>query len=90
MIALMVDIPEEEQAAALRAVATCAQERDQAESWMTERVRLAAVAAVQTGAQRSRIAKLAGVSPNTFYGWLADAGVEVRAKKAPAKKAGAK
>ncbi|MEV7776567.1 hypothetical protein [Kitasatospora sp. NPDC086791] len=85
----MVEIPEEAQAAALRAVATRAREREQAEYWMLERVRESVIEAVQAGAMRSRVSKLAGISPNTLTAWMRDAGIEVRAK-APAKKAGAK
>ncbi|MFG3230030.1 hypothetical protein ACGF07_35320 [Kitasatospora sp. NPDC048194] len=80
----MVEIPEERQAEALRAVAVAATERAVAEEWMTDRVRAAAVAAAQAGAQRNRIKDLAGVSPNTLAAWLRAAGLEVRAKR-PAK-----
>lgn len=74
----MTEIPEEAQARALRVVAQAAAERAAREAELERAVREAAITAVQTGAQRTRVQKLSGVSPKTFYAWLADAGIAVR------------
>lgn len=77
----MVEIPEEQQAAALREVAEIGARRTQllAEAeQLNGPLREAAVSAARIGAQRSRIRELAGVSSKTLYGWLDEEGLEVR------------
>lgn len=77
----MSEIPEERQAAALRSVVEAAAARDAAQAALAERVadlERAAVAAAETGAPRTRIRTLAGVSSKTFYAWLGEAGLDVR------------
>jgi hypothetical protein len=85
-----MELPEEAQAAALRELATLGAERAallaQANELLT-RIQPAAIAAVRTGASRNRIRELSGVSPGTFYGWLEEAGIEVRAKRPAQRKA---
>jgi O-methyltransferase involved in polyketide biosynthesis len=80
----MVDLPEEQQAAALRRVAELSAQRtaalEQADA-ITAELREAAISAARTGAQRGRIRQLAKVSPNTLTSWLESAGLEVRPKK---------
>jgi hypothetical protein len=80
----MVELPEEQQAAALRRVAEIGKERAEllakAEA-LTEPLRDAAVEADRAGAGRSRIRELAGVSSKTLYAWLESAGLEVRPKR---------
>ncbi|AYV33174.1 hypothetical protein EES41_41080 (plasmid) [Streptomyces sp. ADI95-16] len=83
----MPGIPEEAQAEALRAVAEASLRRAETIAQLDRDLREAVLAAVRTGANRSRIRSLAGISPNTLYGWLAAEGIEIRAK-APAKKKG--
>lgn len=81
----MVDIPEEQQAAALRRVAELSAQRTEAlerADAITAELREASIAAARTGAQRGRIRTLAKVSPNTLTGWLSSAGLEVRPKRA--------
>ncbi|MFJ7250905.1 hypothetical protein ACIQWA_40595 [Kitasatospora sp. NPDC098652] len=86
----MVELPEEAQVAALRRLAELGAKRaellSKAEELLKE-IEPAAIEAVRTGAGRNRIRELSGVSPGLFYGWLETAGIEVRTKKAPAKKA---
>ncbi|GHJ24442.1 hypothetical protein [Streptomyces albus] len=80
----MVEIPEEAHANALRSVAHAAADRDAAQAELQRRtnaLRDAAVAAARAGAARTRIKALAGVSSRTLYGWLTDAGIEVRPKR---------
>ncbi|MCX4808994.1 hypothetical protein OG594_46940 [Streptomyces sp. NBC_01214] len=77
----MSEIPEEAQAAALRAVVEAATARDEAQDVVAERVadlQQVCVAAAATGASRTRIRTLAGVSSKTFYEWLNAAGLDVR------------
>ncbi|MER6257809.1 hypothetical protein ABT224_41480 [Streptomyces sp. NPDC001584] len=81
----MPAIPEEAQAEALRAVAEVSLRRAETITELDRELRAAALAAVRTGANRSRIRALAGISPKTLYAWLAEEGIEVRAK-APARK----
>lgn len=50
---------------------------------LTAPLREASIAAARADAGRSRIRELAGVSSKTLYGWLAEAGIEVRTKKTP-------
>ena len=79
----MSEIPEEQQAAALKAVAEAAAERDAAQVVLDERtanLSKVAVNAARIGAGRTRIRQLAGVSSKTLYAWLTAAGVEVRGK----------
>jgi hypothetical protein len=80
----MVDIPEEQQAAALRRVAELSAQRTEAlekADAITAELKEASIAAARTGAQRGRIRALAKVSPNTLTGWLSSAGLEVRPKR---------
>nr|MDT0522087.1 hypothetical protein [Streptomyces sp. DSM 41633] len=83
----MPAIPEEAQAEALRAVAEVSLRRTEETARLDRELREATLTAVRTGAPRSRIRALAGISPNTLYAWLAEEGIEVRAK-APARKKG--
>ncbi|MFJ8629020.1 hypothetical protein ACIRD3_40070 [Kitasatospora sp. NPDC093550] len=87
-----MEIPEVAQAAALADLATLGHDRAellrQADELLTK-IRPAAVRAVQAGAGRNRVRELAGVSTTLFYGWLEDAGIEIR-PQAPAKKQAAK
>ncbi|MGC0319303.1 hypothetical protein [Kitasatospora acidiphila] len=83
----MVDLPEEQQAVALREVAEVGAQRSAAlaeAERLTEPLRAAAVNAARAGANRNRIRELAGVSSKTLYGWLESAGLEIRPKR-PAK-----
>ncbi|MFE3585077.1 hypothetical protein [Streptomyces vinaceus] len=82
----MAAIPEEAQAAALRTLAEVTLRRAEITAQLDRELRDAALAAVRTGANRSRIRALAGVSSKTLYGWLAEEGIEVRAKAPAAKK----
>jgi transposase-like protein len=87
----MVEIPEEQHGPALRRVAQAAARRADAMAEVdrrTEELREAAVQAAQVGAGRSRIRELAQVSPTTLYGWLNDAGVEIRAKRPAGERTG--
>ncbi|MEU7191744.1 hypothetical protein [Streptomyces sp. NPDC045369] len=81
----MVQIPEEGQAAALRAVARAKRERDEAVARHDARVQAAAIDAARAGATRTRIKELAGVSSRTLYGWLAEAGLDIRPKRPAAR-----
>ncbi|MFD6187136.1 hypothetical protein [Streptomyces goshikiensis] len=77
----MVEIPEEAQAAALRAVVAAAAARDEAQAHLAARVselEAAAVAAAEVGAARTRIRQLARVSSKTLYTWFEAAGLDVR------------
>ncbi|MFI1890740.1 hypothetical protein [Streptomyces jumonjinensis] len=82
-------IPEEEQAAALRAVADAGARRAallaQADEILDGEIRPAAVHAAQVGADRNRIRELARVGPAKLYEWLQEAGLPVRPKR-PAQK----
>ncbi|MFE1145512.1 MULTISPECIES: hypothetical protein [Streptomyces] len=84
----MVDLPEEAQAAALRAVAEIGAKRTDhltKADELTAPLREAAITAAKTGAGRNRIRELAGVSPKTLYAWLTAAGLDVRTKASPKK-----
>ncbi|MFF5491538.1 hypothetical protein [Streptomyces virginiae] len=85
----MSEIPEEQQAAALRAVKDAGARRAallrQAEEILAKEIKPAAVKAARLGAGRSRIRELAGVGPSVLYRWLGEAGIPVRDKSAPAK-----
>ncbi|MET8566159.1 hypothetical protein ABZV75_38460 [Streptomyces flaveolus] len=78
-------LPEEEQAAALRAVQEAGARRAallaQAEQILTDEIRPAAVRAARAGAGRSRIRELAQVGPAVLYRWFAEAGIPVRDKR---------
>lgn len=74
------EIPEERQAAALRAVADAVAERDRLTAQAQAVVEQRAVEAARLGASRTRVRQVAGVSPRVFYRWLEDAGIPVRAK----------
>lgn len=81
MLAPMTEIPEEQQAAALRAVVAAADARDQAQAELDARTKEladAAVEATRLGAVRTRIRQYAKVSSKTYYLWLAAAGIDVR------------
>lgn len=79
----MVDLPEEQQATALRRVAEIGKERAdllaKAEA-LTEPLREACIEAASAKAGRSRIRELAGISSKTLYSWLGEAGLQVRGK----------
>ncbi|MEV5567655.1 hypothetical protein AB0L54_33090 [Streptomyces sp. NPDC052196] len=81
----MTEIPEEQQAAALRKVAEAGARRAdllaEAERILTEEIRPRAVEAARTGAGRTRIRELARVGPAVLYRWLEDAGIEIRPKR---------
>lgn len=83
----MIDIPEEQQSAALRAVAEAGSRRaallDQADKILAEEIRPRAIEAARLGAGRSRIRELARVGPSKLYEWLDEAGLPVRPKKRP-------
>ena len=84
----MVEIPEEEQVAALRSVAEIAARRNAAlaeAERITGELRKAAVHAARVGAGRTRIRELAQVGPRLLYSWWEEAGIEVRTKKPPRK-----
>ncbi|MFI5868372.1 hypothetical protein [Streptomyces sp. NPDC051546] len=86
----MVEIPEKKRTEALTELAQISAERDAAQAEVDrimERLRAASVHAAETGASRSRVRELAKVSSRTLYGWLNEAGLEVRAKRPSAKKA---
>ncbi|MFJ6701129.1 hypothetical protein ACIQM4_34450 [Streptomyces sp. NPDC091272] len=79
-----MEIPEKKQAEALARVAEVGTQRAAAlaeAERLTGPLRAAAVAAAKEGAGRNRIRELAGVSPNTLYKWLTEAGLDVRPKK---------
>lgn len=76
----MTEIPEEQQAAALRAVIAAADARDQAQAELdarTKELAEASVEATRVGAVRTRIRRYAKVSSKTYYAWLAAAGIDV-------------
>ncbi|MEV5205674.1 hypothetical protein [Streptomyces sp. NPDC053720] len=83
----MTEIPEEQQAAALRIVADAGARRTEllteAERILTEEIKPAAIAAARTGAERNRIRELARVGPTMLYRWIEEAGLPVRAKRPP-------
>lgn len=79
-----MEIPETAQAEALREVARLGKERADALAKAKELLPLlreASIKAARIDAPRTRIRQLAQVSPDTFYGWLDAAGVEVREKR---------
>ncbi|MFF2082030.1 hypothetical protein ACFVXG_45565 [Kitasatospora sp. NPDC058162] len=84
-----MEIREEAQVAALREVAEIGAKRaallEQAAALLGE-LEPVAIKAIKAGALRNRVRELAQVSPTTLYAWLENAGMEVRPKKAPAKK----
>lgn len=86
MLGVVNEIPEERQAAALKAVADAGKLRAdalaEAERILTQQVRPLAIAAARLGVNRTRIRELAGVGPSTLYAWLDEAGLEVRPKRA--------
>ncbi|WP_329224262.1 hypothetical protein OG352_39805 (plasmid) [Streptomyces sp. NBC_01485] len=77
----MTEIPEEQQAAALRAVKDAGARRAallaQAEEILTTEIKPAAVKAARLGAGRSRIRQLAQVGPSVLYRWFEEAGIPV-------------
>ena len=80
----MVELPEEERAAALRHVAEIGARRAEllAEAdKLYEPLRKAVIEAARVEAPRNRIRELAKVSSKTLYGWLTEAGLEVRATR---------
>ncbi|MEU8623164.1 hypothetical protein [Streptomyces sp. NPDC048623] len=81
----MEKIKEEQQAAALRAVADAGAQRAallaEAERILNEEIQPAAVNAARLGAGRTRIRELAGVGPAMLYRWLEQAGIPVRPKR---------
>lgn len=81
----MTEIPEEKQAAVLKALADAGIRRAkalaEADRILAEEVRPNAVEAAKLRANRTRIRELAGVGPSTLYSWLEEAGLEVRPKK---------
>ncbi|ORT53317.1 hypothetical protein [Streptomyces sp. CB03238] len=81
----MTEIPEEQQAAALRAVAEAGARRAellaQAERILTDEIQPRAVEAARLGAGRTRIRELARVGPGVLYRWLEEAGIPVRPKR---------
>ncbi|MEW1616506.1 hypothetical protein [Streptomyces sp. NPDC088744] len=85
----MTEIPEEEQAAALRAVKEAGARRakllEKAEEILTKEIKPAAVKAARLGAGRSRIRELAQVGPTVMYRWFTEAGIPVREKRQPAR-----
>lgn len=85
----MVEIPEEQQAEALRRLAELAATRDHAQAELdrcTSEVRDAVVQATTTGANRTRIKQIAGIGSKTLYIWINEGGVEVRPKRPATKK----
>lgn len=83
----MPEIPEEQQAAALRAVAEAGARRaallDQAEKILVEEIRPRAIAAAKVGAGRSRIRELARIGPSVLYRWPDEAHLPIRDKRLP-------
>jgi hypothetical protein len=80
----VAEIPEEQQAEALRRVAEVAARRANAMAEVeriTDELRDAAVHAARVGAGRSRIRELAKVNVNRLYTWWSEAGLDVRAKR---------
>jgi hypothetical protein len=80
----VTEIPEEQQAAALRVVKDAGDRRAallaQAEEILTKEIKPAAIKAARDGADRSRIRQLARVGPTVMYRWFAEAGLPVRPK----------
>ena len=77
MLWRMPEIPEEQQASALRQVGEARDALNRAEAALRD----AAVHAARIGAPRTRVKALAQVSSKTLYGWLENAGVPIRTKK---------
>ncbi|MCC8455596.1 hypothetical protein [Streptomyces rochei] len=81
----MTEIPEEQQAAALRAVADAGARRArllaEAEQILTNEIKPAAVRAARLGAGRDRIRELGRIGPTMLYRWLEEAGLPVRQKR---------
>lgn len=79
-----MEIPEKAQAEALAEVARLGRERAEhlakARALLPE-LRAAAVQAARIGAQRSRIQQLSQASTGTVYGWLREAGLDVRSSE---------
>lgn len=87
MLRSVTEIPEEQQAAALRAVKDAGGRRaallKQAEEILHKEIKPAAVTAAQLGADRSRIRQYAQVGPTVLYRWFKAAGLPVREKSKP-------
>ncbi len=85
MLCRVTEIPEERQAAALRAVAEAGRRRadllEQAEKILTEEIKPRAIEAARLGAGRNRIRELARIGPQVLYRWLEDEGLPVREKR---------
>jgi len=76
-----MEIPEQAQAEALREVARLGAERTELLTKAADllpSLEAASIAAVRTGAGRSRVRELGQVSTTLFYGWLRSAGIDVR------------
>lgn len=77
----MTEIPEEQQAAALRVIKDAGERRAallaQAEEILTAEIKPAVVSAVRLGAGRSRVRELARIGPSVLYRWLEEAGIPV-------------
>lgn len=76
-----MEIPEEQQATALRQLAEVSSRRLDAlaeVNQLTAELKDAAVHAASVGASRTRIRGLAKVSGNKLYAWYTDAGLDVR------------
>ncbi|MYT58382.1 hypothetical protein GTW29_16930 [Streptomyces sp. SID7834] len=80
-----MEIPEEQQATALRAVAEAGDRRarllDEAARILAQEIKPHAVEAARLGAGRNRIRELARVGPSVLYRWLEEAGIPVRPKR---------
>lgn len=76
-------LPEEERAAALKQVAEIGARRAdllaEAEK-LSAPLRAACIKAARVDAPRTRIRQLAKISSKTLYGWLVDAGLEVKSR----------
>ncbi|MGW7412790.1 hypothetical protein [Streptomyces sp. NPDC054863] len=83
----MTEIPEERQAAALRAVAEAGARRaaliKEADKILAEEIKPLVLEAARLGAGRNRTRELAQVGPTMFYRWLEEADMPVRTKQAP-------
>ncbi|MEU8960062.1 hypothetical protein AB0C93_37880 [Streptomyces sp. NPDC048518] len=83
----MTEIPEEQQAAALRAVAEAGARRAEllakAEEILVKEIRPRAIKAAELGAGRTRIRELGRIGPTVLYRWLEEAGLPVRPKQRP-------
>ncbi|MFC8335295.1 hypothetical protein [Streptomyces olivaceus] len=81
----MTEIPEEQQSAALRAVADAGARRArllaEAEKILNSEIKPAAVRAARLGAGRDRIRELGRIGPAMLYRWLEEAGLPVRQKR---------